>query len=141
MAFAIRKQPLEDMLVPVGKASKPVKDKPYLAWLHSLPCVVTGRMPVEAAHISYADARYGKLGRGKGTKESDWWAVPLHSEEHARQHTMNEREYWSRLGIDPCIVALALHRACPDTGLGLIIINSIERRPALWQPVGGNSED
>lgn len=128
MAFQFRKQGFD--LQPTGKASKAVKDKDYLSYLHSLPCVVTGRTPVEAAHVSYADPRYGKLGRGKGSKESDRWAVPLHTDEHARQHAMNERAYWREVGIDPCILALALHAACPDVGLGMIIINSIERRPA-----------
>lgn len=128
MAFQFRKQGFD--LQPTGKASKAVKDKDYLSYLHSLPCVVTGRMPVEAAHVSYPDPRYGKLGRGKSSKESDRWAVPLHMDEHARQHGMNERAYWRSVGIDPCILALALHAACPDVGLGNIIISSTERRPA-----------
>lgn len=137
MAWAVPKQGFD--LQPTGKKSKPVKDKDYLSYLHDLPCIVSGKTPVQAAHISYADPKYGKLGRGKGTKESDCWAVPLHSTEHDRQHSMNERVYWRLVGIDPCIVALALHYACPDVGLGLIIINSIERRPALW-PAGTNRD-
>lgn len=114
-------------LQPTGKSSKPVKDKPYLEWLHDLPCIVSRRSPVEAAHVSYPDPRYGKLGRGKGSKESDRWAVPLHPDEHRRQHSMSERAYWQSVGIDPCVVALALHAAYPDTGRALLIISSIER--------------
>ncbi len=140
MALAIRRPDTAFGNQPTGKKSKPVKDKDYLSYLHSLPCIVSGKSPVEAAHISYPEPRYGKLGRGMSTKEGDRWAVPLHPDEHRRQHTMNERAYWRSVGIDPCILALALHAACPDVGLGIIIINSIERRPALWQPVGGNDD-
>lgn len=110
---------------PTGKNSKPVKDKPYLEWLHDLPCLVTRRMPVEAAHVSYAEPALGKLGRAKGRKESDMWAVPLCREEHARQHSMNEREYWRSVGINPCVVALALRAAYPDTDRALLIINNL----------------
>lgn len=146
MALAIRKAPTAFSLQPTGKNSKPVKDKPYLEWLHELPCIVTGKTPVEAAHISYAAPEYGKLGRGKSQKESDRWAVPLHAEQHRRQHSMNEREYWQSVGINPCIVALSLHAICPDTQRALLIINSLRRpdltpRGELDQPGYGEDRD
>jgi hypothetical protein len=118
---------------PTGKNSRPVKEKPYLAWLHDLPCIVTGRLDVEAAHISYPAPAYGKLGRGKGQKESDRCAVPLCPEEHRNQHSMGERTYWALHGIDPCVVALALHGAYPNTGLALLVIQSIERKPSIGE--------
>lgn len=126
MAYALRKQGFD--LQPTGKKSAPKKDKDYLSWLHELPCIVTGRRPVEAAHISYAEPRYGKFGRGKATKESDLWAVPLCPDEHRRQHGMNEREFWRSVGIDPCVVALALYAAFPDIERAELIIRNIERR-------------
>lgn len=116
---------------PTGKNSRPVKDKPYLEWLHDLPCIVTGALGVEAAHVSYAAPGYGKLGRGKGQKESDRWAVPLCPQEHRNQHSMGERTYWALHGIDPCVVALALYGAYPNTGLALLVIQNIERKPAI----------
>lgn len=116
---------------PVGKHSKPTKDKDYLAFLHELPCIVTGRTPVEAAHISYADPRAGKLGRGKGRKESDCWAVPLCQEEHALQHTMDEQAYWRSVGIDPVPVAAFLYAACPSVERAMLVIRSIRRPAAL----------
>lgn len=116
-------------LQPTGKVSRQVKDKPYLDWLHDLPCIVTGRLGVEAAHVSFAVPALGKLGRGLGRKESDRWAVPLCPEEHRNQHAIGEREYWDLHGIDPCVVALALFGAYPNTGLALVIIKNIERRP------------
>ena len=137
MAFALRKQGFDQQ--PTGKKSKPVKDKDYLSFLHNLPCIVTGRTPVEAAHISYAEPKYGKLGRGKASKESDLWAVPLHKSEHDRQHSMNERAYWRSVGIDPCVVALSLYVACPDVERGELIIRNIERRILTLD--AGNAED
>lgn len=130
---------------PTGKISKPVKDKPYLDWIRDLPCIVTGRLNVEAAHISFLAPEYGKLGRGKGAKESDRWAIPLCAEEHRLQHTMNEQDYWASRGINPCVVALALRGAYPNSGLALIVIQNIklepvERRGALW-PAGNNREE
>ena len=115
---------------PTGKISRPKKDKGYLAFIHELPCVVSGRTPVEAAHISYAEPRYGKLGRGKSQKESDRWCLPLAPAEHIRQHAMGERAYWARVGIDPCVVALALYGVYPSVELARLVIANIERRKA-----------
>lgn len=119
-------------LAPTGKASKPVKDRAYLDFIRSLPCVVTGRRPVQAAHVSYPNPALGKLGRGKSAKESDRWAVPLCPEEHARQHSMSEEAYWRSVGIDPCVTALALHGAYPNETLALLIVRNASRS-SLWQ--------
>jgi hypothetical protein len=83
----------------------------HLEFIRSLPCVVTGRTDhVEAAHVSFEDVKIGKLGRGKGHKEDDCWALPLVQTEHAIQHESDERMYWAVRGIDPCVTALALWR-------------------------------
>ena len=92
----------------VTKKTKPVKSKDYLGWLHELPCVVTGRAGVQAAHVSYVNEQFGATGRGKSQKVSDRWALPLCPEEHARQHQMNEREYWRSVGINPHLAASIL---------------------------------
>lgn len=112
---------------PTGKTSKREKDASYLDFVRSLPCIVTRREPVEAAHVSYAEPRAGKLGRGKGAKESDCWAVPLHPDEHRKQHSMGEREYWKSVGIDPCVIAAFLYAAYPNRDRALLIINNVER--------------
>lgn len=104
MAFAIRKEPTTYF-----PKRKPKKNAGYLAWLHTLPCVVTGMYGVEAAHLSYASTRLGHYGRGKGTKAPDRWALPLSPEEHRKQHSMNEEAYWqSALLNSPHILALVL---------------------------------
>lgn len=103
MAYQIAPRPL----APTPKA-KPKKNRDYLAFLHRLPCVVTGRFGVDAAHVSYADRRYGHYGRAKATKAGDRWALPLAKTEHAKQHSMSERAYWEAVGINPHELALTL---------------------------------
>lgn len=127
MAMQLRKLPTAFSQQPTGKASKRVEKPAYLDFIRSLPCIVTRKMPVEAAHVSYAEPRAGKLGRGKGAKESDCWAVPLHPEEHRRQHSMGEREYWASVGIDPVQVAAFLYTAYPNHERALLVINHIQR--------------
>jgi hypothetical protein len=102
---------------PTPKA-KPTKSKGYLAWLHELPCCVTGATTVHAAHVSFASPKYGHYGRGKASKVSDRWALPLSPAEHARQHGMNEQEYWASVGIDPHLLALTIHGLWTDLGDG-----------------------
>jgi hypothetical protein len=116
---------------PTGKGSKRVEKPAYLDFIRSLPCIVTRKEGVEAAHVSYAEPRAGKMGRGKGAKESDCWAVPLCPEEHRRQHGMDERAYWAAVGIDPVPVAAFLHAAYPSRERALLIINNIVRGSAF----------
>lgn len=127
MAMQLRKAPTAFSLQPTGKGSKRVEKPAYLDFIRSLPCIVTRREGSEAAHVSYAEPRAGKLGRGKASKESDCWAVPLHTDEHRRQHGMDEREYWRSVGIDPVPIAAFLHAAYPNRERALLIINNIVR--------------
>lgn len=127
MAMQLRKAPTAFSLQPTGKGSKRVEKPAYLDFIRSLPCIVTRREGSEAAHVSYAEPRAGKLGRGKASKESDCWAVPLHPDEHRRQHGMDEREYWKSVGIDPVPIAAFLHAAYPNRERALLIINNIVR--------------
>ena len=91
------------------KTAKARKDSGYLAWLHSVPCIVTGTLPVEAAHLSTANPKYGHMGRGKGQKAHDRWALPLSPEQHRRQHDVGENRYWLFKDADPYLTALVLH--------------------------------
>lgn len=111
MAVQIRKQAVEAF-----PRRKPAKSKDYLKFLHSLPCVVSGKHGVEAAHVSFANPKYGHYGRGRGSKSPDRWAIPLSSEEHRRQHSMNEAEYWRSVGINPHILALTIWGLFSDMG-------------------------
>lgn len=87
---------------------RPEKKPAYLEFIRRLPCVVTGQYGVQAAHLSSSDPTYGHYGRAKGTKASDRWALPLHPEEHARQHSGNEMAYWLATGVNPHELALVL---------------------------------
>ena len=114
MAFEIRKSQDAPYYLQKGK---PKKSKDYLAFLHLLPCVVTGtRANIQAAHVSFANIPLGHYGRGKGTKAPDRWALPLCAEEHARQHSMSEETYWRSVGIDPHQLALIIHGLWTDHG-------------------------
>lgn len=95
---------------------KPSKSKDYLAFIHNLPCCVSGRYGVEAAHLSFASPRYGHYGRGKGSKVSDRWVLPLHPDEHSRQHSMNEEMFWHGTRINPHVLALTIHGLWSDLG-------------------------
>lgn len=127
-AFRYARHPEAFSLDPTDRKKRPRnKDAGYLNWLHSLPCLVTGTKPVEAAHIRYGDARYGKRPTGMQEKADDRWAVPLSPAEHRRQHSMNERDYWQSVGIDPLQVALALYGCDRDNTMAEIILRNTRR--------------
>src|SRR3990167_6807543 len=77
------------------------KSKPYLEWLHELPCVITGRSPVEAAHVRFGSLAYGKHTTGKGEKPDVLWCLRIIPPYHRTQHGMNERQFWQEQGINP----------------------------------------
>lgn len=111
MAFEIRKEPTYSF-----PKAKPTKSKGYLAFVHALPCVITGQYGVEAAHLSMAAPQYGHYGRGKGHKASDRWVLPLTSEEHSRQHRIGEHQFWACTGTNPHVLALTIHGLWTDLG-------------------------
>jgi hypothetical protein len=78
-------------------------------WVGSLPSLVTGRRgDVEVAHVSMADPSAGKTSRGKGKKADDIYVVPLSAELHREQHSIGERAFARKYGIDLVKIALAL---------------------------------
>lgn len=114
MALQIKKPDFKPM--PKAKAKK---NSDYLKFLHDLPCVITGRSPVEAAHLNFPALEYGHFGRGKGTKAPDRWALPLCAEVHrgaGGQHSTGEREWWESQGIDPHLLALTIFGLWSDMG-------------------------
>ena len=69
-----------------------IRDNKHLRFVASLPCAVTGRGDVQAAHISH--------GRNSmGMKAGDNRTVPLNFEVHARQHSLgSEIFFWDQYG-------------------------------------------
>ena len=101
-------------------------DDKHLAFIRTLPCLITGEnTSVEAAHIRYADPRIGKFNPGVGMKPDDFFTVPLSGEMHRRQHAVgNERKFWAQHNIDPVIYALMLYAVSGDYERGCLIVNS-----------------
>lgn len=103
-------------------------DEKHLAFIRKLPCLVSGsNVNVEAAHIRYSDAEWGKINPGHSRKPDDKWTVPLCADLHRldpinSQHAMNEREFWESHGIDPLPIATALWAISGDYEAGLNII-------------------
>ena len=98
------------------------EDDAHLRWLRTLPCVITGTRPVEAAHIRFGDPVYGKRETGRGEKPSDMWALPLAARLHREQHDMSERLFWLKYGIDPLKIALSLHACSGDDEQATVIL-------------------
>ncbi len=101
----------------------------HIAWIHKLPSVISGQMGCEAAHINFADRRFGKPERGKSKKADDCWVLPLTVLEHrdgpdAQHKTGKEREWWERQGIDATTLAMRLWAVSGDTDAGILIINT-----------------
>jgi hypothetical protein len=104
-----------------------IRDDKHLAWIRTLPCLVSGRRDgIEAAHVRYSDPRFAKRHVGIGEKPDDKWTVPLHHELHRTgsdaQHSSNERAWWRARGIDPVAVAAALFAHSGDDDAAVIIL-------------------
>lgn len=93
---------------------RPPKNKDYLSFIRSLPCVMTGKYGVEAAHLSMASPVHAHYGRAKGTKAPDRWALPLSPDEHHRQHQIGEHVFWA--GRNPHLLCLVIWGLFSDMG-------------------------
>lgn len=124
-AYRIARPPEAFSLSPIGKGKRKPreKDEGYLRWIRTLPCVITGARPVEACHIRFADPRFAKFETPMGQKPHDKWTLPMRPDYHRQQHTMNEKLFWARIGIDPCQVASALYGCGQDDAEAEIILS------------------
>ena len=100
----------------------------HLDFIRDLPCLISGRRPVDAAHIRYGDTQYGKAHAGAAEKPSDQWCVPLHHDIHMQQHANgNEASWWESQGIDPLEVAGRLWLVSGDIEAGELVIAAYRR--------------
>ena len=103
-----------------------IHDEKHLAFIRSLPCIACGNnISTESCHIRYSDLRVAKRQVGVGEKPSDVWTVPMCHDCHlgkGGQHSMNERAFWQRVGIDPILIALALYAVSGDHERGCEIV-------------------
>lgn len=113
------------------KTTARIKEPKHLAFIRTLPSIISGQCGVEACHIRFGDPRHRKPSTGKGRKPDDWFVLPLTPDEHRDQHSMNERLWWTRQGIeDPCGIALALYAITGDQEEAEKLIAAIHRRIA-----------
>ncbi len=126
--FRIVREPSAFSNAPSKGQKRPrVENGKHLAWIRTLPCIVTGTRPVEAAHIRYADPVYGKRETGKAERPDDRWVIPLSPDMHRNQHSGSESAFWTKQGIDPCRVALALYALSGDDEQAEIIIRNARK--------------
>ena len=104
---------------PSGKSQARIKDEAHLAFIRKLPSILSGLYGCEAAHIRYGDPKHRKPKTAKGRKPDDCYAVPLTPDEHREQHSMSERDFWSRRGIDPIQIALDLYDVSGNVPAGI----------------------
>lgn len=128
-AFEIVKAPTAFTLDPSSKATARIKDERHLAWIRTLPSVISGEIgQCEACHIRYGDPMYRKKRTGKGQKPDDCWCVPMSPDEHRAQHSMNEKAFWDALEIDPLRIAQALYGISGSTEAAIkLIVNARAR--------------
>jgi hypothetical protein len=127
-AYRLPRHPEAFSISPARGRRRPrVNAASHLLWIRTLPCLATGQSAhVEAAHVRFPSARYGKRETGMSEKPDDRWTVPLCADKHRlatdAQHAGNERAFWKRIGIDPLAVALALWGCSGDDELAHNII-------------------
>ncbi len=112
---------------PSGKKFSRMEDPAHLAFIRRLPSLVSGEEPCEACHVRYGDPKHRKAKTPKGRKPDDAWTVPLTSEEHRLQHSINELVFWQRSGIDPLEIAYQLYQVSGDLERGREIIAEARR--------------
>lgn len=108
-------------------------DDAHLRFIRSLPCIVTGKGPTEAAHVRFASLAHGKHETGTAEKPDDCWAVPLSPNKHRQQHLMNERNFWRDANIDPLIVAALLFANSGDEMAGRLICRAAQHGAFPWR--------
>lgn len=93
------RRPIDKSLLAIPEVKR-LRDKDHLKFVATQPCLVCGRLPVEAHHLRFSQP--SALGR----KVSDAYTVPLCALHHRDLHTTgNELAWWERKKIDPLPVA------------------------------------
>jgi hypothetical protein len=94
--------PVDKSALAIGPERR-LRDKTHLKFIAKHPCLLCGRMPSHAHHLTFAQPR------GLSLKVSDEFTVPLCAVHHDECHRSgDERSWWTRYGYDPSPVAAAL---------------------------------
>ena len=122
MALQIKRPDTAFSLDPSDKAQERIRDDRHLAFIRTLPSVLSGVYGCEACHIRYGDPMYRKKRTGKGQKPDDCWVIPMTPDEHRDQHSGNEVNFWNRYRIDPLAIAQKIYAVSGDKDAAIQII-------------------
>ncbi len=122
MAYAFRRPDSAFANDKSGKQTRRIEDPAHLAFIRTLPSVVSGALGCEACHIRAGSAVHKKKHTGMAQKPDDCWTLPLTPSEHREQHSENEMAFWRRHEIDPFELAKKLYEATGDRDAALRII-------------------
>ena len=90
---------IDKSILPIGVLRR-IRDKEHLKAVAKQPCLVCGRTPSHAHHLTFVQPR------ARGLKTSDEWVVPLCYLHHRELHDRgNEKEWWKERGADPARAA------------------------------------
>ena len=93
---------IDKSLLPIGTERR-LRDKAHLLFVATHPCLVCGREPTQAHHLTFAQRR------GISLKVSDEFTVPLCALHHDELHRAGqERPWWEGRGLDPMPIAAEL---------------------------------
>jgi len=108
-----------------------LKDKSYLKWVSSQPCLLCLTPKCQAHHLTFA------MPRGFGQKTGDQWAVPLCPAHHSQLHTCGkgEKDFWKDLDIDAEVIATTLYQYHLDQKKSLAFF---EDETILWVKIYNN---
>jgi DNA recombination protein Rad52 len=77
-----------------------LRDKAHLLFVSTNPCLICGRTPSHAHHLTFAQRR------GLSMKVSDQFTVPLCAFHHDELHRSGaERDWWTQHSVEPLAVA------------------------------------
>lgn len=93
---------------------RPGDSRAHLAWIATLPCIVTGTEPCADAH--HLLGNMDGLPKGMSRKNEDRWAVPVINAIHREAHAAGDDEaYFRSKGLDARAIAAALWRVSGNT--------------------------
>jgi ERF superfamily protein len=94
----------------LGKTVR-LRDKDHRRFVLRQPCLVCGRVPSDAHHLTFTQPR------GLGYKVSDEFTVPVCRIHHRELHRSgDEAAWWQTLNIDPLPIALRLWQRTHNRG-------------------------
>jgi DNA recombination protein Rad52 len=97
--------PIDKSVLAIG-TPKRIRNRDHLKSIATQPCLICGRTPVHAHHLTFAQPH------ARGLKTSDEWVVPLCALHHRELHGRgNERAYWQEKKINALQTAQELWEA------------------------------